>query len=162
MKLYCITSNGNEVFEKWSNDPCMWTTSDAKADTLDNHPEILDRLPKRLSETSFCCGLFLSEAAAWKAYFDHIRDGFEKSTGKKLTKETYFSERKEYAKTCMSIDIPEVRDVELEEFENKSCANCALDNYTEDDGYEYHRCPICSAAHGRPDQRCKYWKKCGN
>ena len=166
MKLYCITG-GSEIFEVWSNDPIMCRFSDPKADTLDRHPEILKKLPKNMSGDGdwFNDGLFLSEDAAWEAYFNSSyinRKKFEERTGKKLTKENYLKENGDSARKCLCVEIPEVRDVELEHVENESCANCAFDFYTEDDGYEWHKCPFNSKACGRPDQKCKHWLKCGS
>ena len=166
MKLYCITS-GSDVFEVWCDDPVMCTFRKNKsADTLDRHPELLKRLPKNLSEGyHFTDGLFLSEEAAWDAFLNSgyiDRKRWEKTHGSKLTKDSYLEASGDSGRKCLCIDVPEVRDITLEDVDNQSCANCAFDFYTEGDGYERHGCPLVSAACGRSTQRCKHWTKWGS
>ena len=166
MKLYCITS-GSDVFEVWCDDPVRCTFRRNKAaDTLDRHPELLKRLPKNLSEGyQFTDVLFLSEEAAWDAFLNSgyiDRERWEKAHGKKLTKDSYLEASGGSERKCLCIDVPEVRDVTLEDVDNQSCANCAFDFYTEGDGYERHGCPLCADACGRSTQRCKHWVKWGS
>ena len=166
MKLYCITS-GSDVFEVWCDDPVMCTFRKNKAaDTLDRHPELLKKLPKNLSEGyQFTDGLFLSEEAAWDAFLNRgyvDRKRWEKAHGSKLTKDSYLEASGDSGRKCLCIDVPEVRDVTLEEVDNQSCANCAIDFYTEGDGYERHGCPLCADACGRSTQRCRHWVKWGH